>query len=362
METKYESAILLYTVSDIIGLKLSELTVGKDKFSPNTSLEMMYEFIALGGITSINMNNYYVSNNTMLLYGISKTLVDNDTLILGKNDEELINKIKINMTKIIENIYDDSKKDIDRALMLTTYENIFRDMRYVTYDPYTGGAGPATRSVGIGLAYYGEKNRDKLIYIAIESAKLTHNSPIGFLGAASSALLTAFAVENLHLYEWVFELLKILKSDSISKYIDKSNKNIVDDYNNYVGYWQKYIDLRFEDKKPIKSKAQINLIFRSRFHYDHFTKDTKGYIIGDSGYSSVIMAYDSLIDAENKWEKLIIYSAVHWGSSNSVASLAGAWYGLLYGFHNVPNNNLIGIEFQNDLTLLAKNLYKKFYK
>jgi ADP-ribosylarginine hydrolase len=291
----------------------------------------------------------------MLMYGISDA-------IYNYENGDLIENIKINMQKIVTDIYDDSQKNIYRALMLTTYENVFIDMRNKPYNAYTGGSGPATRSVSIGSAYYGIENRKKLIDVAINSAKITHNSPIGYLGAVTSALFSAFAIEKINILRWPYELINILKSEMIRKYIDKNDEYINDDYNNYIAYWQKYIDLRFEDNRLITTKANKNLVYRSRFHYDHFTKNTKGYIIGDSGYSSTIMAYDCLIDAGDKWEKLIIYSAVHWGSANTVASIAAFWFGLLYGFNNIPKNNLEYVEFKNDLIEISNKFYSKFYK
>ena len=85
-------------------------------------------------------------------------------------------------------------------------------------------------------------------------------------------------------------------------------------------------------------------------------------MIGDSGFSSVIMAYDCLLDAKDNWETLIIYSALHWGDSDTVGSIACALYGAMYGFKNVPDGNLKHLEFKNELYEIGKKLFKTFYK
>jgi ADP-ribosylglycohydrolase len=72
------------------------------------------------------------------------------------------------------------------------------------------------------------------------------------------------------------------------------------------------------------------------------------------------MAYDSLLDSRGAWEKLIIYSALHFGDSDTVAAIAASWYGTVYGFGDVPENNLKYLEFKKELTDLGKQLFKQY--
>ncbi len=52
----------------------------------------------------------------------------------------------------------------------------------------------------IGLRYFGEKNRELMVAIAIESGRITHNHPVAFFGAVASAAFTAFAAEGKYLF------------------------------------------------------------------------------------------------------------------------------------------------------------------
>jgi ADP-ribosylarginine hydrolase len=231
----------------------------------------------------------------------------------------------------------------------------------------SGGSGSAMRTSCIGLAFSGEKNRDKLIDYSILSSMVTHKSPIGYLGGFASALFTALAIENVDINKWPFILIDFIKSDKIKKFTNMkhdTNQKEYDkiDYQKFLDMWELYVSIKFKNGIPVKQKSQKNLVLRTKFHYDNFTSnDPNSTIIGENGYSSVIMAYDSLLDAGNCWEKLIIYICLHVGDSDTVGSIATSFYGALYGFHNIPEGNLKYLEYKDQLYKLGSDLYKKYY-
>lgn len=364
MEDRYIATIVLHALGDTIGFKNGdwEFNYFKDIITLDTTNEILYEFIDLGGINAINLENWHVSDDTIIHMAIIRALLKSQK----KFNNKMIINIKEELVKAYNSMVDDEEKfGIDRMPGVTTNKYIEKfekgyDGRNSPYDKMSGGNGAAMRSSCIGLAYHGKENREQLYEIAIESSRVTHNSAIGYLGGLTAALFTAFAIENIDIKLWPFLLIESLSSEKVKKFVndDIDEKN---DYEKYINYWQKYIDMRFENGKVIKARANTNLIFRSRFHYENFTRDTGSFLIGESGYSATIMAYDSLLDAENVWEKLIIYSALHFGDSDTVAAIAASWYGALYGFGDVPKNNLKYLEFKNELVELGKKLYKKYY-
>lgn len=363
LKERFLATMILHATGDTIGFKNGEweMKLGKKVVTLEATLEMVYDFVFLGGINRINLEGWMVSDDTLFNMGMAFALLE------SKNDtENILEKIKLKFQGVYGHIILEERRKVYRYIGYVTqlYINKFtktKDARHMSYDPKSGGNGAAMRTHCIGLAFHGEKNRERLIEIAIESSRMTHNSPIGYLGGLVSALFTAYAIEDVPITEWPEKMLKIVESDNLRKYIrDEYREEEESDYTEFIRFWKKYIELRFVDGIPIITKSQRNLIFRSRFYMENFTRDTKGFMMGDSGYSSVIMAYDCLLDSGDNWEKLIMYGALHWGDSDTVAAIACGWYGAMYGFGDVPNNNHKYLEYKEEINKLGENLYKRF--
>jgi ADP-ribosylglycohydrolase len=84
--------------------------------------------------------------------------------------------------------------------------------------------------------------------------------------------------------------------------------------------------------------------------------------MGSSGFSAVIVAYDCLLDSEDNWEKLVIYSMLSNFDSDTIGAIAGGLYGTMYGLIKIPEKNLQYLEFKDKLIKMGKLLYKKFFK
>jgi len=366
MEERYIATFMLHALADIIGFKNGdwEFNNAKKNITMDTTLEILYEFIGLGGINDIDISKWIVSDDTIMHTSLGHAILTSD----DKYDKKMIDNIKNELIGAYSLITFDFENGIDRKIGYATKKYISLMMlkninaSMMPYDKNTGGNGVAMRNSCIGLAYFGVDNRELLYTVAIESGRLTHNSPHGYLAGLTSALFTAYAIENIEIELWPHMLVKVLESAEISKFIkdDIDEKN---DHDIFIQYWKKYIDLRFDDDKPITTRAQNNLVFRSRFHYENFTINTVAKVIGESGFSAVIMAYDALLDARDCWEKLIIYSALHFGDGDTVGAIAGSWYGALYGFNNMPKKHLNQIEkmFKDITHMLGVEFYKKYY-
>jgi ADP-ribosylglycohydrolase len=382
MEEKYVACMILHALGDTIGFKNGEWEFKQGGY--DRTLEKLYEFIDLGGINNISLKDWRISDDTILHIKTALSILQ---------DFDNINKLG----NIFKKNYLDALKQFEKEGFeyrypgLTTLKSLIQlrkgdEWNSTPYDIYSGGAGASMRNLCIGLAFFGEENRYKLIQISIESSRVTHNSVIGYLGGMTSALFTALAVEGKPVNEWPFILLNLFQTGVVHKYIKASERDedsYLKDYHIFIDKWHRYVEDKFDDnKQPIKRKSNRNLVYRGKYYNetfgyklyrkneeDEFEKNDQDLrkfhepgFIGSGGDDSVIIAYDCLIDAEKVWEKLVIYSMLHIGDTDTTGAIAGGFYGVLYGFNDVPAHLLDFLEYKKELTDIGKKLFNKFYK
>lgn len=364
---KYEAIMLLHALGDTIGFKNGDWEFNYHDSEKKMELdyvnELIYEFIHLGGVNGLDVSKWIVSDDTLLHISIARSLLNYKDSV---NDKFLYN-VKTSMDDTYTQILEDSKGNVNRYIGLTTEKSIRsftkeHDARFNEYNDFGGGNGCAMRTHVIGMCFSGENRRDELIDISVLSSRFTHNNAIGYLGGFTSALFTALAIENVDVHRWPYILVKYLNSKKLKSYLDVNNLDQSYDHTYYMRQWEKYIDTRFDNEKPISVKSFHNPLFRIKYFYDNFSKGTPEVEIGGSAYLCTIMAYDALIECGGNWEKLIVYAILHPGDSDTIGSVAAGWYGALYGFGDVPKHMLENIEYEDELKELAKDLYKKFNK
>jgi ADP-ribosylglycohydrolase len=193
------------------------------------------------------------------------------------------------------------------------------------------------------------------------SSQTTHNNAHGYLGGFNASLFTALGIQKVPLKEWPYILIKYLKSDALKSFLSLENLDQVYDHNQYIRYWQKYIDTKFDQNgNPLKIRANSNPMHRIRYYHDNFYKGGVSNQIGSSGYLCMIMAFDALLDCDGCWEKLIVYAMLHSGDSDTIGAVAGGLYGAVYGFGDVPQNMMKHIERLDEINHIASELYKKY--
>lgn len=373
-EDKYIACMLMHAIGDTIGYKNSLWEFKKGTYEK--TLEKVYEFIDLGGVTNISLQNWRVSDDTILHIQTCDALIQN-----WNSMNTYGNILKENYLQAFKQF---EKEGFELRYPGTATIDALKRLKdgghwYDNpYNIYAGGSGASMRSLCIGLAFHGKENRDKLIQFSIESSRITHNSTVGYLGGFSSALFAALALEGVNIYDWPFILLDMINNQQVYKYIKSTNRDVENytrDYHVFVDKWFRYTEDKFnQDRKPIKRKATMNLVMRGQYYKKTFgfnllvqhdkpeANDEDYFLIGSGGDDSVIIAYDALVDAGDNWEKLIYYAMLHMGDTDTTGCIAGGLYGILYGMTNVPKNFSEHLEYKKELIELGKKLYNKFHK
>ena len=102
--------------------------------------------------------------------------------------------------------------------------------------------------------------------------------------------------------------------------------------------------------------------YRSKFFHDMFHFNKNRIYPGAGGDDSVIIAYDALLDSKDNWEKLVVYSMLHVGDSDTTGTIAGAFYGAMYGITNISKRMTKKFNMTKELSDIGLQLYKTSIK
>ena len=340
-----------------------EFNYGDVNAGPDYVNKMIYEFISFGGINDINLENWIASDDTILYLATFRVLSEID--IINPDIQTFGEKLKKEYLAVRPQI-------MDRHPGATTISSLEKQEHIkwdeLQYDSSAKGNGSVMRCGCIGIFFPGKINRSKLVYLAMEASRITHNSTIANLGSVTAALFTAYGLEKISVNLWPGKLIRLLKSDLIDLYMKKEHPTeyplYVRDKITYIGQWEKYIRIRFNgtnirgDQKWMK-----NPVLRYKYLSENFSKGCQ--IPGGCADDCIIMAYDALLESENIFEKIVVYSILHPGDSDTVGSVALSWYGARY--HTMRNEILFedrfdNLEFSNQIYDIDEKITSKLIK
>jgi len=374
---KYIALFLLHALGDTIGYNnslwefnlLNDNDMGSSIMSIlKATIEIISDFISKGGISMIDLKGWNVSDDTLINYETARFILDCDFDKDNIVKEEDIIKLKNNLKKMYKQ---EKKNKIERGFGLMTATAILQwtdtqDQRHKSYNVNSGGNGCSMRTLPIGLRFYKDDDIDKLINSSIISSMITHNSPIGYLAGLASAYFVKLAINKVDINLWPFLLIELYESEKVKKYINKDDDNIYYDYRTTVRIWKKYVEMFFSDKKEkLHLKTSSNIIVRIKTMIElnesiEYNIKHPTFMAGGNGPTSVIMAYDGLCDSDGNWEKLMYYTMLHGGDSDTVGAIAGGLYGIVYGYNNVPSRLLDNLEMKKELIEIGEKLYEKY--
>ncbi|CAH1795216.1 unnamed protein product, partial [Owenia fusiformis] len=202
MKVRYEAAMVLSGVGDALGYKN-----GAWEFCDNGKT-IHEELKNLGGVENIEIKlpNWRVSDDTVMHLATAEALIQHGT---GKDAGSLHAALA---NKYIECMNDMSGRA--PGATCRSHVDLLRPLEKnglnLPFNPRGGGCGASMRAMCIGLRYPKEEDVSQLIAVAIESGRMSHHHPTGYLGALAAALFTAYATQGKPVLEWGCGLMEVL--------------------------------------------------------------------------------------------------------------------------------------------------------
>ncbi len=155
-------------------------------------------------------------------------------------------------------------------------------------------------------------------------------------------------MEKVPVVQWPHKLLRHLKSYKILDYIEKTRPNEFSIFNrerlSFLNQWEDYVAFRFAGLTPRTDLHMMDLIVeRIKYLTDKFCKCDKKNP-GACADDACILAYDALLQSGDNIEKLLVYSILHHGDSDTVGSIAFSWFGAVYS--SIPNQLILQDRFK----------------
>lgn len=365
MEKKINAAFVLSCIGDIIGFgngitefnssnRFSQDNYG-DKFDQagaDYSNELVFNFINNGGIPAHPKPEWTVSDDTIMTHANARALIMWVKIDPTRSDlNSLIRLIKKEYIDLIKERIDLEKFESMYKGGITTIGYLKKlmggdDYHTWTYDDKAGGSGGSMRSGVIGIVFSKPSQVLQLIEASIESTCLTHPNAIAFLGSAMIGLFVSYAIQGKSPIRWCVDALEVIESKIIDEYIGSKHESwlpfYLRDKKIFINKWKDYMEDRFDDFDfSYKFSSIAKYPSRRTLYYNKFSARKKDIYPGAGGDDSVIIAYDCLVDSRGSWDKIVYYSMLHVGDSDTTGTICALLYGLVYGLDQVHPQMLI---------------------
>uniref|UniRef100_A0A4W4FN60 Inactive ADP-ribosyltransferase ARH2 n=1 Tax=Electrophorus electricus TaxID=8005 RepID=A0A4W4FN60_ELEEL len=329
------TAMVLSAVGDALGYR-------KGRWENCTSgAQIQKELSALGGLEALKLDpdNWPLSDRTLMLMTTAEALVtgmDTPTQVRG-------NKVQ---------------SSTGRAPDPSTVEGCahLKPNNFLLTVPQGSGSGAATKAMCVGMRYWQPERLDTLVEVSIETGRMTHHHPIGFLGALCTALFTSYAMQGKPVVTWGRDLMKV--TPKAEEYCRKTIRHLAGEekWFYFEAKWQFYLE-----ERRIEEEGQNKPLFPKCYDADETDKVYKRWssegLAGHRGHDAPMIAYDALLAAGSDWGELCKRAMFHGGDSSATGLIAGCLYGLLYGLKQVPAELYQHLDKREKLEELGAKLY-----
>jgi len=327
---RYEACMVLHSVGDCIGYKNSQWEFN------SSGLNIHQEMNALGGIDKLVLDrcDWRASDDTILHLAVAECLIET-------KDYNSPSDVYMNLIKHYKTGMNDMDKRAPGGTTINSVSHLNPNKingYKIAFNERGGGCGASMRSSCIGLRYSKPEQLNDLIQFSIESGRMTHHCPMGYLGGTVAALMVSYAIQEIPIKSWGNFCLRDLKQayDYVLNSDHFPQENIKSWYN-FTQPFQAYLKLRNIENGITEPSFPLNYGVKERD--DAYRSFGNKFFAGACGVDSVIIAYDSLLGCGNDWRELCSRSMLHGGDSDSTGCIAASFYGAINGFNGVNQNN-----------------------
>ncbi|XP_014812420.1 PREDICTED: protein ADP-ribosylarginine hydrolase-like [Calidris pugnax] len=341
----YEAAMVLSGVGDALGYR------GARWEYCTSGSQIHAELAELGGLETISLEppEWPVSDDTVL------HLATAEGLATGLEGEPLLQELARRYVAAMGDM--EGRKPGPTSILGTSQLRPGEPEGYrIPFNPKGTGCGAAMRSLAIGLRYPRASELPTLIRVSIESGRMTHHHPTGYLGALAVALFGALGARGEPPERWGAELLRVLPL--AWEYVESTGVAVGDNAAAWPFFgdaWHRYLESRGllegggpPKVPPLPSPAERDAVYLG-WALDGWA--------GRSGHDAPMVALEALLAAGSSWEDLCARGVLHGGDSDSTGTIAAGCWGLQRGLKPVSPGLHRGLEYRGRLRDAAHRLH-----
>ncbi|XP_067352261.1 inactive ADP-ribosyltransferase arh2 [Channa argus] len=346
---KFKAAMVAGAVGDALGYRKGQWE------SCTSGRKIQEELASLGGLEALKLDpdNWPLSDATLMHMTTAEALIT-DYWCLEDLYRELVRLYVEAMVSLQGRAPDPATVEGFVQLKPNNYLLAW----HTPFNEKGSGFGAAAKAMCVGMRYWQPDRLDNLVEVSIETGRMTHNHPIGFLGSLTTALFASYAIQGKPLVTWGRELFKVIPL--AEEYCRKTIRHMAEYQENWFYFeakWQFYLEEREIDKEGQNKPSFPN-------HYDaeetdkmykHWSSEGRA---GRRGHDAPMIAYDALLAAGSDWAEVCKRAMFHGGESEATGLITGCLFGLMYGLSQVPPGLYQNLDKKERLEELGEALYK----